>query len=191
LANNWHVWATEYDGETVRFFVDNQPVLVYNYRAGDEKSHPTTRVPAEKPAKMGMDANQFRQVFDDTWYVILNDYVEWKSEEHPPDSSKKFANQTFLIDYVKIYQSGTPTTSEKPPATPPEKKDDKKDKKPGTKRMTVKKKKDTFTAQGPLAELMSNFVPALLISLCLLLIALAGWLVWWWRRRRQRTPPTP
>ena len=23
LANNWHVWATEYDGETVRFFVDN------------------------------------------------------------------------------------------------------------------------------------------------------------------------
>ena len=56
--------------------------------------------------------------------------------------------------------------------------------------MTVKKKKDTFTAKGPLAELMSNFVPALLISLCLLLIALAGWLVWWWRRRRQRTQPT-
>ena len=56
--------------------------------------------------------------------------------------------------------------------------------------MTVKKKKDTFTAQGPLAELMSNFVPALLISLCLLLIALAGWLVWWWRRRRHRAPPT-
>ena len=44
--------------------------------------------------------------------------------------------------------------------------------------MTVKKKKGAFTAQGPLAELMSNFVPALLISLCLLLIALAGWLVW-------------
>ena len=190
LANDWHVWATEYDGETVKFFVDNQPVLVYNYRAGDEKSHPTARVPAEKPAKMGMDVNQFKQVFDDTWYVILNDYVEWKSEEHPPDSSKKFANQTFLIDYVKIYQSGAPTTGEKPPATPPEKKDDKKDKKPGTKRMTVKKKKDAFAAQGPLAELMSNFVPALLISLCLLLIALAGWLVWWWRRRRQRAQPT-
>ena len=54
--------------------------------------------------------------------LFSTDYVEWKSEEHPPDSSKKFANQTFLIDYVKIYQSGAPTTSEKPP----EKKDDKK-----------------------------------------------------------------
>lgn len=118
LAGDWHVWAVEYDGQTVKYFVDDKPVLVYNYRASDTDRGNTARTAAEPFSRLNVDQSIVKQAFADNWYFILNDYVEWKPENRPPAPTERFAKQTFLIDYVRLYQQGGADQNQ-PPTNPP------------------------------------------------------------------------
>lgn len=110
LSQDWHVWTVEYDGNTVKYFVDDQVNTVYSYRASDSDRGSTERVAAVEFSKLNTDPDVIAKTFNDNWYFILNDYVEIKEEQRPPKADEDFPEQTFLIDYVRLY---------KPAETPP------------------------------------------------------------------------
>ncbi len=125
LADDWHTWAVEYDGRAVRYYVDNEPVGVSHYRTSDTNVvkvvNPSTKMIDEKGrtpssmtsgeiSKLGV-GELAQKVFNDKWYIILNDYVESKANLNPPSPTKRFPVQTFLIDYVRVYGEGNATTA--------------------------------------------------------------------------------
>jgi beta-glucanase (GH16 family) len=80
VADDFHVFAVEWEPEEIRFYVDGQ---LYE-----------TRTPADLPAGT-------RWVFDHPFFLILNVAVGggWPGN---PDASTKFP-QEMLIDYVRVY----------------------------------------------------------------------------------------
>lgn len=80
VADDFHVFAVEWEPKEIRFYVDGQ---LYE-----------TRRPADLPA----DA---RWVFDHPFFLILNVAVGGKWPGNP-DASTKFP-QEMLVDYVRVY----------------------------------------------------------------------------------------
>jgi beta-glucanase (GH16 family) len=80
VADDFHVFAVEWEPKEIRFYVDGQ---LYE-----------TRTPADLPAGT-------RWVFDHPFFVILNVAVGggWPGN---PDASTKFPQQ-MLVDYVRVY----------------------------------------------------------------------------------------
>ena len=81
FADDFHVFAVEWEANVIRFYVDNQ---LY-----------ATRTPSELPA----GANW---VFDKPFFILMNVAVggSWPGN---PDSSNVFP-QTLIVDYVRVYQ---------------------------------------------------------------------------------------
>jgi beta-glucanase (GH16 family) len=80
VADDFHVFAVEWEPQEIRFYVDGQ---LYE-----------TRTPADLPPKA-------RWPFDHPFFVIMNVAVggNWPGS---PDASTKFPQQ-MLVDYVRIY----------------------------------------------------------------------------------------
>ncbi|MBZ5547886.1 MAG: glycoside hydrolase family 16 protein [Acidobacteriia bacterium] len=86
FADDFHVFAVEWDPDSVSFFVD-QDLYVRHTRAD---LHPG-----------------WKWVFDKPFFVILNVAVggDWPGD---PDSTTVFP-QAMLVDYVRVYQRAEPT----------------------------------------------------------------------------------
>jgi beta-glucanase (GH16 family) len=80
VADDFHVFAVEWEPKEIRFYVDGQ---LYE-----------TRTPADLPAGT-------RWVFDHPFFLILNVAVggKWPGS---PDASTKFP-QEMLVDYIRVY----------------------------------------------------------------------------------------
>lgn len=119
LDGDWHVWAIEFDGQKVRFFLDGKLIPVSHYRVDDNTSvdvidrtrtdesdgYPS-KMPDEDFAKLGVNRQMLNRVFVEKgpWYFILNEYAEWEEQLDPPRPTNNFRIQTTLIDYVRLYQ---------------------------------------------------------------------------------------
>ncbi|MGA8673686.1 MAG: glycoside hydrolase family 16 protein [Candidatus Acidiferrales bacterium] len=82
FADDFHVFAVEWEPKTVRFFVDQELYATFT--------------PARLPAGM-------KWVFDHPFFIILNVAVggDWPG---PPDATTIFP-QTMLVDYVRVYRA--------------------------------------------------------------------------------------
>jgi len=119
LDGGWHVWAIEFDGQKVRYYLDGKLIPVSHYTVDDNTTvdvidrsridesggHPST-MPDEDFAKLNVNRQMLDQVFraKGPWYFILNDYAEWEDKLDPPRPTDQFPIQTTLIDYVRLYQ---------------------------------------------------------------------------------------
>ena len=119
LDGDWHVWAIEFDGQKVRYYMDGKLIPVSHYTVDDNTTvdvidrsqtdasggYPST-MPDEDFAKLKVNRQMLDQVFrvKGPWYFILNDYVEWEDNLEPPRPTDPFPVQTTLIDYVRLYQ---------------------------------------------------------------------------------------
>jgi len=85
FAYDFHVYAVEWEPETIRFYVDDH---LY-----------TTRTPADLPKGT-------RWVYDHPFFLLLNVAVggEWPGN---PDATTVFP-QTMLVDYVRVYKRAQP-----------------------------------------------------------------------------------
>ena len=108
LAYEWHTWSVEYDGETVKYFVDDKPITAYHYHASPTDSKEIERTPAAPLTKLA-DASLIKKTFDEGWRFIINDYVEADADQKPISPSDSFPKQTMLIDYVRVFQKGAGT----------------------------------------------------------------------------------
>ena len=115
LAYEWHTWAVEYDGETVKYFIDDKPITAYNYHASPTNHKDIERTPSVKLTTLA-DKELIKQTFDAGWRFILNDYVEKDEEQKPISPSDTFPKQTMLIDYVRVFQRGAGTQPAEVPA---------------------------------------------------------------------------
>lgn len=115
FAYEWHTWAVEYDGTTVKYFVDDEPIKVYRYHVSPtDDGNIFPRKDAEPLTKVASQEN-INGAFHRGWQFILNDYVEISKNLSPIDPSEPFPTQTMLIDYVRVFQKGAGT---QPPETP-------------------------------------------------------------------------
>ena len=82
FADDFHVFAVEWEPKTVRFFVDQDLYATFT--------------PARLPAGM-------KWVFDHPFFIILNVAVggDWPG---PPDATTTFP-QTMQVDYVRVYKA--------------------------------------------------------------------------------------
>ena len=101
FADDFHIFAVEWDPEEMRFYVDDK---MY-YKVNDWFT--------KKP---GIDREPFPAPFDQKFYIILNVAVggSWPGN---PDSSTKFDESAqMLVDYVKVYQKKSYTLKNPKPA---------------------------------------------------------------------------
>ena len=99
LDGDWHVWAIEFDGQKVRYYLDGKLIPVSHYTVDDNTTvdvidrsqtdasggYPST-MPDEDFAKLNVNRQMLDQVFraKGPWYFILNDYAEWEDKlDHP------------------------------------------------------------------------------------------------------------
>ncbi len=85
FADDFHVFAVEWEPSTIRFYVDDH---LY-----------ATRTPADLPRGA-------QWVYDHPFFILLNVAVggDWPGN---PDASSTFP-QTMLVDYVRVYERPTP-----------------------------------------------------------------------------------
>jgi beta-glucanase (GH16 family) len=86
FADDFHVFAVEWEPQAIRFYVDNH---LY-----------ATRTPADLPAGT-------KWVYDHPFFLLLNVAVggSWPGN---PDASSTYP-QTMLVDYVRVYRRRSPT----------------------------------------------------------------------------------
>lgn len=86
FADDFHVYAVEWEPETIRFYVDDH---LY-----------TTRTPADLPKGT-------KWVYDHPFFLLLNVAVggSWPGN---PDATTVFP-QTMLVDYVRVYKRAQPS----------------------------------------------------------------------------------
>ena len=108
LAYEWHIWTVEYDGETVKYFLDDKPIMAYKYHASPTDDPTIERTPTVNLTKLA-DAELIKKTFSEGWRFILNDYVEKNEDQKPIAASETFPKQTMLVDYVRLFQRGTGT----------------------------------------------------------------------------------
>ena len=118
LTHEWHVWAIEFDGTKVRYYMDGRLIPVVHYRIKDAQrisvvdntrydqyGNYLSTMPDEDFSKLNIPSALVKQGFEnDKWHFIFNDYVEWESGLNPPSEHSPFPVQTTEIDYVRLYQ---------------------------------------------------------------------------------------
>ena len=118
LTHEWHVWAIEFDGTKVRYYMDGRLIPVVHYRIKDAQrisvvdntrydqyGNYLSAMPDEDFSKLNIPSALVKQGFEnDRWHFIINDYVEWESGLNPPSEHSPFPVQTTEIDYVRLYQ---------------------------------------------------------------------------------------
>lgn len=118
LTHEWHVWAIEFDGTKVRYYMDGRLIPVVHYRIKDAQrisvvdntrydqyGNYLSTMPDEDFSKLNVPSSLIKQGFEnDKWHFIFNDYVEWEPGLNPPSEHSPFPVQTTEIDYVRLYQ---------------------------------------------------------------------------------------
>ena len=118
LTHEWHVWAIEFDGTKVRYYMDGRLIPVVHYRIKDAQrisvvdntrydqyGNYLSTMPDEDFSKLNIPSALVKQGFEnDRWHFIINDYVEWEPALNPPSEHSPFPVQTTEIDYVRLYQ---------------------------------------------------------------------------------------
>ena len=118
LTHEWHVWAIEFDGTKVRYYMDGRLIPVVHYRIKDAQrisvvdntrydqyGNYLSTMPDEDFSKLNAPSSLIKQGFEnDKWHFIFNDYVEWEPGLNPPSENSPFPVQTTEIDYVRLYQ---------------------------------------------------------------------------------------
>ena len=118
LTHEWHVWAIEFDGTKVRYYMDGRLIPVVHYRIKDAQrisvvdntrydqyGNYLSTMPDEDFSKLNIPSALVKQGFEnDKWHFIFNDYVEWETGLNPPSENSPFPVQTTEIDYVRLYQ---------------------------------------------------------------------------------------
>ena len=118
LTHEWHVWAIEFDGTKVRYYMDGRLIPVVHYRIKDAQrvsvvdntrydqyGNYLSTMPDEDFSKLNIPSALVKQGFEnDKWHFIFNDYVEWEPGLNPPSENSPFPVQTTEIDYVRLYQ---------------------------------------------------------------------------------------
>ena len=118
LTHEWHVWAIEFDGTKVRYYMDGRMIPVVHYRIKDAQrisvvdntrydqyGNYLSTMPDEDFSKLNIPSALVKQGFEnDKWHFIFNDYVEWEPGLNPPSENSPFPVQTTEIDYVRLYQ---------------------------------------------------------------------------------------
>ena len=91
FAEDFHIYAVEWEPNTIRFYVDDH---LY-----------TTRIPADLPPGT-------KWVYDHPFFILLNVAVggDWPGN---PDASSTFP-QTMLVDYVRVYERAPLPTAPAP-----------------------------------------------------------------------------
>lgn len=91
FADKFHIYAVEWEPNTIRFYVDNH---LY-----------ATRTPADLPKGA-------KWVYDHPFFILLNVAVggDWPGN---PDATSVFP-QTMLVDYVRVYEAVKPAPPTKP-----------------------------------------------------------------------------
>jgi len=91
FADDFHIYAVEWEPNTIRFYVDDH---LY-----------ATRTPADLP-------KEAKWVYDHPFFILLNVAVggDWPGN---PDSTSVFP-QTMLVDYVRVYEPVKPAPRMKP-----------------------------------------------------------------------------
>ena len=104
LAYDWHTWVVEYDGQSVKYFLDGRAINAYHYHASEENKGEIERTPTFELSKLGNEAVQ--KTFNDMWYFILQDYVEKEEAQKPSSPTETFPSQVFYVDHVRLFQQG-------------------------------------------------------------------------------------
>ncbi|WP_314292131.1 beta-galactosidase [Leptotrichia massiliensis] len=118
LTHEWHVWAIEFDGTKVRYYMDGRLIPVVHYRIKDAQrisvvdntrydqyGNYLSTMPDEDFSKLNIPSVLVKQGFEnDKWHFIFNDYVEWEPGLNPPSEHSPFPVQTTEIDYVRLYR---------------------------------------------------------------------------------------
>ena len=118
LTHEWHVWAIEFDGTKVRYYMDGRLIPVVHYRIKDAQrisvvdntrydqyGNYLSTMPDEDFSKLNIPSALVKQGFEnDKWHFIFNDYVEWEPGLNPPSEHSPFPVQTTEIDYVRLYR---------------------------------------------------------------------------------------
>ena len=118
LTHEWHVWAIEFDGTKVRYYMDGRLIPVVHYRIKDAQrisvvdntrydqyGNYLSTMPDEDFSKLNIPSTLVKQGFEnDKWHFIFNDYVEWEPGLNPPSEHFPFPVQTTEIDYVRLYR---------------------------------------------------------------------------------------
>lgn len=118
LTHEWHVWAIEFDGTKVRYYMDGRLIPVVHYRIKDAQrisvvdntrydqyGNYLSTMPDEDFSKLNIPSALIKQGFEnDKWHFIFNDYVEWEPGLNPPSEHSPFPVQTTDIDYVRLYR---------------------------------------------------------------------------------------
>ena len=118
LTHEWHVWAIEFDGTKVRYYMDGRLIPVVHYRIKDAQrisvvdntrydqyGNYLSTMPDEDFSKLNIPSALVKQGFEnDKWHFIFNDYVEWEPGLNPPSENSPLPVQTTEIDYVRLYQ---------------------------------------------------------------------------------------
>jgi len=118
LTHEWHVWAIEFDGTKVRYYMDGRLIPVVHYRIKDAQrisvvdntrydqyGNYLSTMPDEDFSKLNIPSALIKQGFEnDKWHFIFNDYVEWEPGLNPPSEHSPFPVQTTEIDYVRLYR---------------------------------------------------------------------------------------
>lgn len=88
FAKGFHEYSVEWEPGEMRFYIDDQEVLVTNEWYTSNGSG---------------EADNFPAPFDQPFYMILNLAVggDWPGD---PDEKTDFDNADFIIDYVRVYQ---------------------------------------------------------------------------------------
>jgi len=91
FADDFHIYAVEWEPNTIRFYVDDH---LY-----------ATRTPADLP-------KETKWVYHHPFFILLNVAVggDWPGD---PDSTSVFP-QTMLVDYVRVYEPVKPAPRMKP-----------------------------------------------------------------------------
>ena len=118
LTHEWHVWAIEFDGTKVRYYMDGRLIPVVHYRIKDAQrisvvdntrydqyGNYLSTMPDEDFSKLNIPSALVKQGFEnDKWHFIFNDYVEGEPGLNPPSEHSPFPVQTTEIDYVRLYR---------------------------------------------------------------------------------------
>ncbi|MEZ2190557.1 hypothetical protein [Corynebacterium sp. CCM 9204] len=103
LADEWQTWKVETSPDALKFFVNGKPALYDDTPPYDERDHITFD-------DLRTTDKQFTKILDQSWRIILNQYVENQSWAHPASDADPFPVRKMYVDRITL--EGRPLTDD-------------------------------------------------------------------------------